>query len=80
MSRSIAWQIPNEIIELAMKIQNGMDEEVKVWGAGLSQDEKNVVVIMDIGDNDWDNLRLNPEYENGQTDFFPLDDGALPVQ
>jgi len=35
---------------------------------------------MDIEEEDWETLRFDPDYENGQTDFLPLDDGTLPIQ
>ena len=80
MSRSIAWQIPTAIIEMAMKMQNNMSGKVKVWSAGFDESNSSVIVIMDIEEEDWETLRFDPDYENGQTDFLPLDDGTLPIQ
>ena len=79
-SKSIAWQIPAQIIEMAMKLQNGFQGDVSVWSAGFDENTRSVIVVMDIDAEEWEKLRLDPEYEDAATDFFPLEDGNLPVQ
>jgi hypothetical protein len=80
MSKSIAWQIPVNVIEVAMKTQNDFEGPVKVWGAGFDEAANSVVVVMDIEDSDWASLSFDQGYEEATTSFLPIEDGGLPIQ
>lgn len=72
MTKSIGWALPLEHLQLAIKIQHGLEDDVTIWGCALDEQGGYLIIATELSDEDIEKIP-----EDG---FYELDNWANQVQ